>query len=120
MFHKYNTTPCFAMHGCLLSFPHGIKATTSNTSTEMASPGSSSGTQSMAISLGQSILEKLSRENYILWKAQVLTAALGARRSGFLDRAALAPSKTIQVEQVDKTVKTEENPMYASWYAQDQ
>jgi hypothetical protein len=54
---------------------------------------------------------------YILWKAQVLTAALGARRSGFLDRAALAPSKTIQVEQV---VKIEENPMYASWYAQDQ
>jgi hypothetical protein len=64
----------------------------------------------MAISLGQSILEKLSREIYPLEGASAHRCS-GARRSGFLDRAALAPSKTIQVEQ---------NPMYASWYAQDQ
>jgi hypothetical protein len=32
----------------------------------------------MTTTLGQSVSEKLSRENYILWKAQVLAAVRGA------------------------------------------
>jgi hypothetical protein len=33
----------------------------------------------------QSISEKLSSENYILWKAHVLAAVRGARLDGFLN-----------------------------------
>jgi hypothetical protein len=55
-------------------------------------------------------LEKLSRENYILWKAQVLAAVRGARLSEFLDESASVPSKTRQVQQADKTMKEEANP----------
>jgi hypothetical protein len=50
----------------------------------------------------------------------VLAVARGARLSGYLDGTIAAPSKTITVEQVDKTVKMEENPVYASCYVQDQ
>jgi hypothetical protein len=50
----------------------------------------------------------------------VLAAVRGARLYGFLDGSATAPSKTIQVEQADKTVKAEENQAYTAWYAQDQ
>jgi hypothetical protein len=68
--------------------------------------------------LGQPIVsKKLTRENYILWKAQVLTAIRGARLDEFLDGSASVPNKTIQVEQADKTRKDEENPAYTLWYA---
>jgi hypothetical protein len=68
--------------------------------------------------LGQPVVsEKLTRENYILWKAQVLTTIRGARLDEFLDGSASVPNKTIQVEQADKTRKDEENPTYTLWYA---
>jgi hypothetical protein len=70
--------------------------------------------------LGQSISEKLSRDNYIIWKAQVLAVVRGAWPDGHLDGTTTALSKTIQVEQFDKTTSTKLNPMYANWYAQDQ
>jgi hypothetical protein len=70
--------------------------------------------------LGQSVSEKLTRENYILWKTQVLVAIRGARLDGFLDGSASVPNKTIQVEQANKTRKEEENPAYTLQYAQDQ
>jgi hypothetical protein len=70
----------------------------------------------MTTTLGQSVSEKLSRENYILWKAQVLASVRGARHDGYLDGLTSAPSKTIQVQQLDNTMKMEENPTYASWY----
>jgi hypothetical protein len=44
----------------------------------------------------QSISEKLSRENYIPWKAQVLAAVRGARLDGFLDGSATAPRKPLR------------------------
>jgi hypothetical protein len=74
----------------------------------------------MANSLGQSISKILLRENYILWKAQVLAAVRGAQLYGYLDGTASARSRTIQVEQADKTMKAKDNPSYAAWYAQDQ
>jgi hypothetical protein len=70
--------------------------------------------------LGQSILEKLSWDNFIIWKVQIFAAVHGARLDGHLDGTTFAPSKTIQVEQTDKTMKAKANPAYANWYAQDQ
>jgi hypothetical protein len=75
--------------------------------------------QSSMNSIGQSISEKLSRGNFIFWKAQVLVAIWGARLYRYLDGMTTAPSKEIQVQQVDNTSKAEENPAYAACYAQD-
>jgi hypothetical protein len=88
-----------------------IRTSLSNTSTEMATLGS---TQSMASSLGQPISEKLSRENHMIWKAQVLAVARGARLSGYLDGTVSTPAKTMQVEQAEKTMAMDDNPAYAS------
>jgi hypothetical protein len=74
----------------------------------------------MSSVLDQSVSEKLSQENYILWKAQVLATVWGACLYGYLNGTTDAPSKTIQVEQADKTIKIEDNPAFAAWYAQDQ
>jgi hypothetical protein len=51
---------------------------------DMVTPGSSS-TSSTMNSLWQSASKKLSRENFILWKAQILTAVRGALLYGYLD-----------------------------------
>jgi hypothetical protein len=74
----------------------------------------------MASSLGQSLSKKLSRENYILWKAHALDAVRGAQLYGYLDGTSPAPSRTLHVEQADKTLKSEDNLAYVAWYAQDQ
>jgi hypothetical protein len=44
----------------------------------------------------------------------------GARLYEHLDETAVPPSKVIQVQQADKTMKSEENPAYAAWFVQDQ
>jgi hypothetical protein len=45
--------------------------------------------------VGQSVSEKLSRENYILWKAQVLAVIQGAHLHGYLDDTITTPSKIV-------------------------
>jgi hypothetical protein len=81
---------------------------------------SSSSVAPLPSALDQSVSEKLSRENYILWMVQVLAAVWEAHLYGYLGGTTSVPSKTIQVEQADKMMKTEDNPAYAAWYAQDQ
>jgi hypothetical protein len=44
---------------------------------------------------GSSVSEKLTRENYMLWKAQVLPTARGAQLLGILDGSVAA--KTIEI-----------------------
>jgi hypothetical protein len=51
--------------------------------------------------------------------AQVLTTNQ-VRLYGYLDGTTSMPSKTIQVEQDDKMMKTEDNSAFEAWYAQDQ
>jgi hypothetical protein len=82
----------------------------------LISSSSSAAQPSANTILTQSIFKKLSRENYILWKAQVLAAIHRPHLVG----STMALSKTVEVRQTDNTTKTEENPAYASWYAQDQ
>ena len=56
---------------------------------------------------------KLTKTNYILWKAQVMPGLRGAQVTGLLDGSDVAPPKTVQREQTDKTVTMEPNPLYA-------
>jgi hypothetical protein len=98
--------------------PKPILQNTSNL--DMATARSSSSASPAMNSLGQSVLEKLSRENFILWKAQVLATIRGACLYGYLDGTVKAPTKEIHVQLQDNTRKTEENPAYTAWYVQDQ
>ena len=66
------------------------------------------------------IAEKLTRENYLPWKAQVLPPVRGALLMGFLDGSRAAPPEEIEEAKADKTVEKVCNPAYAAWVAQDQ
>jgi hypothetical protein len=56
--------------------------------------------------LSQPISEKLTRDNFLLWKAQVVPIIRGARLFGYLDGTVATPDST------DAT--------YGAWVAQDQ
>lgn len=50
----------------------------------------------MATSMSLPPTEKLTRSNYLLWKAQVLPAIHGALLQGYLDGTARAPPREIE------------------------
>jgi hypothetical protein len=83
----------------------------------MASSSTSSTTSSP---LGQPVTEKLTRDNFLFWKAQILPPLRGAQLNGLLDGSRAAPAKTIDVEEADKLIKKVNNYEYALWVAQDQ
>ncbi|CAN6361109.1 unnamed protein product [Urochloa humidicola] len=70
--------------------------------------------------LGPQVTEKLTKENYVLWKAHVLPPIRGARLMGFLDGSVKPPAETIEVVKDDKSKIVGENPAYVTWLAQDQ
>jgi hypothetical protein len=78
----------------------------------MASSSSSS-----TPSLGHLVSEKLTRENFTLWKAQVIPAIKGAQLYGYVDGTIKAPPAEIDREEANSNVS---NPAYATWMAQDQ
>ena len=63
--------------------------------------------------------EKLGKNNYLLWKVQVLPAVRGAQMFGYLDGTNVAPAKEIDAKDGDKVVKVQ-NPAYVQWVASDQ
>ncbi|XP_072147470.1 uncharacterized protein [Setaria viridis] len=70
--------------------------------------------------LGPAIFEKLSRDNFLLWKAQIPSAIKGARFMGILDGSSKAPAKTMSVEKADKRKEEVLKPAYEAWQVQDQ
>lgn len=69
----------------------------------MASSSSTSTTH-----LGPQVSEKLTRDNFLLWKAQVLRPIRGAQLDGILDGAEQAPAKTME----DDKKQIVPNPAY--------
>jgi hypothetical protein len=86
----------------------------------MSHTAASSSTTTSLTPLGPKVTEKLTRDNYVLWKAQVLPPIRGARLIGFLDGSAKQPEETMEVVQTDKTKIVVDNPEYATWLAHDQ
>ncbi|KAK1647712.1 hypothetical protein QYE76_065517 [Lolium multiflorum] len=82
----------------------------------------SSSTAAPGIFLGEPPSDKLTRENYTLWRAQVLPAIRGAQLVDLLEGVEAAPPKQITVEATDKDKEPSEvpNPTYGSWLARDQ
>jgi hypothetical protein len=66
------------------------------------------------------VSEKLNRDNFLVWRAQVLPAIRGSRLLGILDGSVAAPPAILRVEKADKMVEESENPAHAAWLAQDQ
>jgi hypothetical protein len=71
-------------------------------------------------SLGPPVTEKLTRDNYILWRAQILPPIRGAQLEGILDGSVKAPPKIMEVIKDDKTKEMVSNEAYATWLKQDQ
>jgi len=69
--------------------------------------------------LGQAVAVKLTKANYVLWRAQVLPIIRGAQLQGYLDGSAVAPEEMIDVKH-DGTTKKESNPEYIRWIALEQ
>ena len=69
--------------------------------------------------LGPPVAEKLTRDNFVLWKAQFLPAIRGAQLMGILDGSSPAPPKVLSVEK-DGKAEEKPNPAYEVWVARDQ
>jgi hypothetical protein len=76
------------------------------------------------INLGLPPCELLTRDNYAIWRSQVLPAIRGSQLVGLLDDTDAAPPIEVEVTPVDKTTNTAAmmgpNPDYASWLSRGQ
>ncbi|KAK1629908.1 hypothetical protein QYE76_004223 [Lolium multiflorum] len=71
-------------------------------------------------SLGKSVSEKLTGENFLIWKTQVLPPIRGAQLTGYLDGTVPEPEKEVAAKDNDGKDVNIPNPEYARWIAQDQ
>ena len=62
---------------------------------------------------------KLTRDNYLLWKAQIVLYLRGQHLFGFLDNSRPAPPQTLPVT-TDDTTQPQPNPGHQTWLIQDQ
>ena len=62
---------------------------------------------------------KLTRENYLLWKAQVVPYLKGQHLYGYLDGSTPAPPQSLTIES-DGDVQVIQNPDFDHWYLQNQ
>jgi hypothetical protein len=81
---------------------------------------SSSSTVSNLPPLGAKVSEKLMRENYLLWKAQVTPAIRGADLVPILTGKSREPEPTMEVDGSDGKNITILNLEHQKWIAQDQ
>ncbi|CAN6248679.1 unnamed protein product [Urochloa humidicola] len=82
----------------------------------MASSSSSSLT---GPALGHPVTEKLSKNNYSLWKMQILPAVRAAQLAGYLEGTTPTPPVEIDVKVGEKMEK-QPNPEHAEWVVKDQ
>ena len=81
---------------------------------------SSSATLGMNPLLGNLITEKLTKLNYLLWKAQVLPVVRGAQLNGFLDGTMEVPPRQLTSKNNEGKEEKIANPAYSRWVALDQ
>ena len=92
-----------------------------NTSTESRNISAVSKTMdfsSLAKTLSLNLTLKLDYNNYIYWKAQVLTAIEALDLEGFVNGEKLPPSKFISVPS-DDSIEQQENPDFNNWKKSD-
>jgi hypothetical protein len=81
-----------------------------------------SGSNMMAATL-MSVTKKLTRNNHVLWRAQVLAVLRGAPLTGFLDGTTKAPAEKIHMAKKSGKEEGEaeeaSNPAFELWKAQE-
>ena len=70
--------------------------------------------------LTSQISEKLTRENYLLWKNQFLPQIRAASLYGYLDGSAAEPEKFLAGTDKEGKPTSTPNPLHAVWVTQDQ
>lgn len=80
---------------------------------------SSSSTASTNPVFGFTITEKLTKQNFAIWSAQMLAAIRGASLEGHIDGKTAVPVAEVDEKQGEKVVKVA-NPEYQKWFAADQ
>ncbi|WVZ51017.1 hypothetical protein U9M48_002209 [Paspalum notatum var. saurae] len=68
--------------------------------------------------VGHPVIEKLTKNNFLLWRLQVLPTVRGAQMTGYLDSTTICPDAEISIKDGDTTKKIP-NPEYAQGVAQD-
>jgi hypothetical protein len=63
---------------------------------------------------------KLTPDNYLLWRAQVLSLLRSYHLDGYVDGSIPCPSVVVHLTTVDGTPRPVTNPAYRQWTAQDQ
>ncbi|XP_037474480.1 disease resistance protein RGA2-like [Triticum dicoccoides] len=103
--------------------PQMVEAVLFVPTVEMSSSSSSVAMATPSIaSLGHTITEKLTRENFLVWKAQVLPHIKGAGLMGYLDGSIKEPTAVIYSEKDvagKKEITSSLNPEHAVWVTQD-
>jgi len=66
------------------------------------------------------VSEKLNRNNFLMWRAQVLPAVQGSCLMGILDGSVVQPTTTIRAAKQGGGDKEVDNPAYRTWIVQDQ
>lgn len=79
-----------------------------------------SSSSQVVLNLGAPPAEKLTKGNFLLWKAQVMPALRGAQVTGLLDGTDAAPPAMVEQQQSDKSMVAVPNPLYAPWLSKDQ
>src|SRR4051812_4446643 len=74
----------------------------------------------LSAALGPPPAEKLTLNNHLFWKTQVLPALRGAQVMVLLDGSDIAPTKIIELEDDNNKKSTVANPAYDVWLARDQ
>jgi hypothetical protein len=66
------------------------------------------------------VTEKLNRDNFLLWQAQVMPDIRGAQLYEFLDGSTPAPEKVLKTTDASGKEVTLPNPEYSKWISLDQ
>jgi SLT domain-containing protein len=94
-------------------------ASSSSTNTENASPTSAPIIPHSLTQVHHLITIKLTWDNYLLWKAQIVPYLKGQHLFGFLDGSRLAPLPVLTTA-TDGAAQVIPNPEFHQWHLQDQ
>jgi hypothetical protein len=96
-----------------------MSSTTSSSQTESSSTISSTPTTPTSLPHIQHLITiKLNRDNYLLWKAQIVPYLQGQHLYGFIDETKPAPPSSVAAHTSDTAAVP--NPEFYTWHTQDQ